>query len=448
MARNLSFVPDDDLRTELNAAAPASQRTAAFSVQAVGGPSAGSAITVSTPGRRVLVGQSEVCDLKLADRRVSRRHVALALAGDSLRVLDLGSSNGTYVVGLRVIDVLLRGGEDVVIGDTTLHVTRVDVTPDSSSVSPRSSFGRVVGSSPAMRALYPFCERLAQTDVTVLIEGETGTGKEILAESIHEAGPRANGPFVVFDCTTVAPNLLESELFGHERGAFTGASQARAGLFEQADGGTLLIDEIGDLEPTLQPKLLRAIERSEVRRVGGQRLLKFNVRVLTATRRDLDQEVQRGRFRDDLFHRIAVARLELPPLRARKGDVAVLARHFAHVEGADPSAIPYDQLLRWEDAPWPGNARELKNAVARYLALGDLSEAPSPGAAAVLPPSAAFEGLFALPLARAREELIDEFERVYIQHVLTVHGGDIAKAAAASGIARRQFFRLKARAAR
>jgi DNA-binding NtrC family response regulator len=182
--------------------------------------------------------------------------------------------------------------------------------------------------------------------------------------------------------------------------------------------------------------------------VGGQRLLKFDVRVLTATRRDLDQEVQRGRFRDDLFHRIAVARLELPPLRARKGDVAILARHFAREHGADPNAVPYEQLLRWEDASWPGNARELKNAVARYLALGDLAEAPSLGAASLLPPSAAFEGLLALPLARGREELIDEFERVYIQRVLAVHGGDIAKAASASGIARRQFFRLKARAAR
>jgi DNA-binding NtrC family response regulator len=441
-------VSDDDLRTDLNAVPDAPRGSGAFSVQVVAGPSAGSAVIVSTPGRRALVGQSEICDLRLADRRVSRRHVAFELAGDSLRLLDLGSSNGTYVAGLRVLEVLLRGGEEVVLGDTTLRVARAAAAPDPNAVSARTSFGRVVGSSPAMRALYPFCERLAQTDVTVLIEGETGTGKEILAESIHEAGPRASGPFVVFDCTTVAPNLLESELFGHERGAFTGASAARAGLFEQADGGTLLIDEIGDLDPTLQPKLLRAIERSEVRRVGGQRLLKFDVRVLTATRRDLDQEVQRGRFRDDLFHRIAVARLELPPLRARKGDVAILARHFAREHGADPNAVPYEQLLRWEDASWPGNARELKNAVARYLALGDLAEAPSLGAASLLPPSAAFEGLLALPLARGREELIDEFERVYIQRVLAVHGGDIAKAASASGIARRQFFRLKARAAR
>ena len=438
---------DDDVRTELTAPPASSQRVVgAYALQVASGPSSGATLKVSTPGRRVLVGQSEVCDLILTDRRVSRRHLALELAGDSLRVLDLGSTNGTFVAGLRVMDVLLRGGEEIVLGDTTLQVARVAGAADE--VSPRSSFGRLVGSSPAMRALYPLCERLARTDVTVLIEGETGTGKEMLAESLHEAGPRATGPFVVFDCTAVAPNLLESELFGHERGAFTGASAARAGLFEQADGGTLLIDEIGDLEPALQPKLLRAIERSEVRRVGGQRLLKFDVRVLTATRRDLDQEVQRGRFRDDLFHRIAVARVELPPLRARKGDVTVLARYFAQQYGADPSAIPYDQLLRWEDAPWPGNARELKNAVARYLALGDLSEAPPPGAPPVLPPTAAFEGLLHLPIAQAREQLTDEFERVYIERVLATYGGDIAKAAAASGIARRQFFRLKARAAR
>ena len=437
---------DDDVRTLLTEGPPSQRAAGAFSLRATAGPCTGSTVTVTTPGRRVLVGQSEVCDLILADRRVSRRHLAIELSGDSLRVTDMGSRNGTFVAGLRVMDVLLRGEEEIVLGDTTLKVERIAVGPESNDVSPRSSFGRLIGSSPAMRALYPRCERLAQTEVTVLIEGETGTGKEILAESIHEAGPRANGPFVVFDCTTVAPNLLESELFGHERGAFTGASAARAGLFEQADGGTLLIDEIGDLDPTLQPKLLRAIERSEVRRVGGQKLLKFDVRVLTATRRDLDQEVQRSRFRDDLFHRIAVARLELPPLRARKGDIAVLARHFAEELGANPSAIPYDQILRWEDAPWPGNARELKNAVARYLALGDLFDAPTLEKAPELPPSAAFEGLLHLPLARAREQLNDEFERIYIERVLAVHGGDIGKAAAASGIARRQFFRLKARA--
>jgi DNA-binding NtrC family response regulator len=351
------------------------------------------------------------------------------------------------VGGVRVLAFLARGGEEITLGDTTLVVERVSARPEASKVSARTSFGRMVGSSAAMRALYATCERLAQTDVTVLIEGETGTGKEVLAESLHEAGPRASKPFVVFDCTAVAPSLLESELFGHERGAFTGASTARPGLFEQADGGTLLIDEIGDLEPALQPKLLRAIERSEVRRVGGRSLVKFDVRVIAATRRDLDQEVQRGRFRDDLFHRVAVARIELPPLRARRGDVAVLARHFAQELGADPGAIPYELVLRWEEAPWPGNARELKNAVARHLALGDTpADSRPPGGFGGAPLDAAFEALFHLPIALARQQLIDRFERVYIERVLAHHGGDVQRAAAASGIARRQFFRLKAKA--
>jgi DNA-binding NtrC family response regulator len=418
----------------------------AYRVRIVAGGSAGKTVVVATPGRRMLAGQSDVCDLVIADRRVSRRHLAFELAGDALRVTDQGSSNGSFVNGLRVLDFLARGGEEVALGDTTLVVERVAASPDPSAVSTRTSFGRLVGASPAMRALYPLCERLAQADVTVLIEGETGTGKEMLAESIHEASARASGPFVVFDCTTVAPSLLESELFGHERGAFTGAGAAREGLFEQASGGTLLIDEIGDLEPALQPKLLRAIERGEVRRVGGQKLLKFDVRVLTATRRDLDREVQNGRFRDDLFHRVAVARVEIPPLRARKGDVALLARHFASQLGADAGAIPYDQIVRWEDAPWPGNARELRNAVARYLAVGELPEDPRLASGSSLPPASAFEGLLGLPIAVARQRLMDELERVYIERILAANGGDIRKAAAASGLARRQFFRLKAKA--
>src|SRR5262249_22135835 len=194
-------------------------------------------------------------------------------------------------------------------------------------------FGRVLGASREMRRLYPLCERLAASRVPVVIEGETGTGKEILAESLHEAGPRTAAPFAVFDCTAVPANLMESELFGHDRGAITGAVMTRKGILEEADGGTLLIDEIGDLDLQLQPKLLRALERGEVRRVGGDRWLKVDVRILAATRRNLDVEVQEGRFRDDLFHRLAVARIELPPLRERKGDVAVLASHFSEEMG-------------------------------------------------------------------------------------------------------------------
>ncbi|MGH7270919.1 MAG: sigma 54-interacting transcriptional regulator, partial [Polyangiaceae bacterium] len=191
-----------------------------------------------------------------------------------------------------------------------------------------NGFGRMLGRSAEMRRLYPLCARLAQSEVSVVIEGETGTGKEVLAEALHEASLRAAGPFVVFDCAAVAPSLLESALFGHERGAFTGALAQRIGIFEQAHGGTLFIDEIGELDALLQPKLLRAIERGEVQRVGSSRWEKVDVRILAATRRNLDREVHAGRFRDDLFFRLAVVRIELPPLRERHGDVAVLSAHF------------------------------------------------------------------------------------------------------------------------
>jgi hypothetical protein len=266
----------------------------------------------------VLVGQSPACEVRLADRHASRRHASLDVAGRRLRLVDLGSTNGTFVDGLAVVEVFLQGGETVRVGEMAIRVER-SAARSRPAVSTASRFGRTVGASLEMRRLYPLCERLAAASVPVIIEGETGTGKEVLAESLHQAGPRAHGPFVVFDCTAVPASLVEAELFGHARGAFTGAVTARKGIFEQAHGGTLLIDEIGDLDLALQPKLLRAIERSEVRPIGANRSEQVDVRVLAATRRDLDRDVQAGRFRDDLFHRLAVTRVELPPLRRRRG---------------------------------------------------------------------------------------------------------------------------------
>jgi transcriptional regulator with GAF, ATPase, and Fis domain len=286
--------------------------------------------------------------------------------------------------------------------------------------------------------------------VPVVIEGETGTGKEALAESLHEMGPRAAGPFVVFDCTAVPPNLVEAELFGHERGAFTGAVASRRGVFEQAQGGTLLIDEVGDLEPSLQPKLLRAIERFEIRKIGGDRWIKVDVRVLAATRRDLDKEVQAGRFRDDLFHRLAVARIELPPLRHRQGDIAALAIHFWQELGGDPRALTREMVQKWEDYAWPGNVRELRNTIARQIALGDLAHTPTERP----PPRAADEDAIdkfvdmGLPFPQARDRILEEFEQRYVARLLEKHGGDVARAAAASGIGRRYFQKLRARTGR
>jgi DNA-binding NtrC family response regulator len=302
-----------------------------------------------------------------------------------------------------------------------------------------------------MRQIYPLCERLAAASVPVIIEGETGTGKEVLAEALHEQGPRASGPFVVFDCTAVAPSLLEAELFGHERGAFTGATSARKGVFEQAHKGTLLIDEIGDLDLALQPKLLRAIERSEVRRVGGAGPIRVDVRILAATRRDLDREVQIGRFRDDLFHRLAVGRIELPPLRARRGDVSVLVRRFVAELGGGPHTVPPALLSKWEVDAWVGNVRELRNAVARRVALGDLATTGPAVEPATEPAVPGIEAAVAalvsrgLPFVRARDLVLEDFTRSYTERMLAHHDNNVARAAEASGIGRRYFQRLRAR---
>jgi transcriptional regulator with GAF, ATPase, and Fis domain len=394
----------------------------------------------------MLVGQSPACELRLTDPQISRRHASLEVVGDCLRLTDLGSTNGTFLGGLSIGEVYLRGGEVVRMGSTLLTVTRMP-REEGPELPARTMFGRLIGASDEMRRLYPLCERLAASSVPVIIEGETGTGKEVLAESLHEQGPLSRQPFVVFDCTAVPPALVESELFGHVRGAFTGAVSARKGVFEQAEGGTLLIDEIGDLGLALQPKLLRAIERSEIRRVGGERPIHVHVRILAATRRDLDHEVQAGLFRDDLFHRLAVARIELPPLRKRRGDVTVLAKHFCVELGADGDELDRELLLRWGDYDWPGNVRELRNAVARHLALGDL--APTEAGSVhtkegdFIAPVLAMD----LPLSQAREIVVAEFERRYLARSLAKHNGVVTHAAKAAGIARRHFQRIRARRA-
>jgi len=452
----------DDVATRLNPRLPAlaSESTATYVLTVIDGPDRGSSVTVDgSRATRLLVGTSPACELRITDPLVSRRHIAAEATPRGLRVTDLGSTNGTFYQRVCVTDATLQGGETLVFGDTTL---RVDVVSAAHHVALSSStrFGRVFGASVEMRKIYPLCERLAVSNVPVIIEGETGTGKEFLAEALHEEGPRAQGPFVVFDCTAVPPNLVESTLFGHERGAFTSAVSQRKGVFEQAHGGTLLIDEIGDLEAALQPKLLRALERSEVQRVGSEKWIKVDVRVLAATRRDLDVEVHAGRFREDLFFRLAVARVELPPLRARHGDVGLLVRHFWRKLDTSGQPMPDDLVARFEAYAWPGNVRELRNAVARRLALGELevprhvpapaSVPPGPPSAPPPPPAVGADVIqrvlgLDLPLPRAREQVIEEFERLYIERVLARHDGNVTRAAHASGIARRYFHALKSR---
>jgi transcriptional regulator with GAF, ATPase, and Fis domain len=445
---------EPDVPTDMQGSVePPFASTPTFLLTVLEGPDSGKTHTLdgSQPSR-LLVGQSPACELRLTDSTVSRRHAAFEVTDNELRFSDLGSTNRSYIGGVAVVDAYLSGGEVLRLGKTTIRVERLEGSREV-PVAGASRFGRVVGASLEMRRLYPLCQRIAASQIPVIIEGETGTGKEVLAESLHEAGPRASGPFMVFDCTAVPPSLVEAELFGHERGAFTGAVTTRRGIFEQAHGGTLFIDEIGDLDLMLQPKLLRAIERSEVRRVGGDRWLPVDVRIVSATRRDLDREVQSGRFRDDLFFRLAVARIELPPLRARRGDVAVLANHFWKQLGGKEGTLPFELLRQYEDYSWPGNVRELHNAVARRLALGDAEpqratpkSAPSEPASAPRGPDFIDE-VVSLPISlpAARQRVVEELERRYVERVVALHGGNISRAAAASGLAHRYFQKIRAR---
>ena len=436
--------------------------TRTFAVVIMAGPDQGTRFDLeAAEASRVLVGQGPACFVRLSDREVSRRHFALEPQGSRLRLVDLGSTNGTYVNSLAVADVLLAGGETIAVGRTVLRIEAIDV-PASTTRAHSFNIGRFVGASEPIRRIYPLCMKLAAATIPVAIEGETGTGKEVLAEALHETGPRSSGPFVVFDCTAVAPTLMESTLFGHEKGAFTGAVSQKRGVFEQAEGGTLLIDEIGELDLSLQPKLLRAIQRSEIQRVGGEKWIKVDVRIIAATRRDLDREVQEGRFRDDLFYRLAVARIELPPLRKRPGDISLLTHHFWSTLGGGREGAPADLIARFEQYAWPGNVRELFNALSRRIALGELEQEMGRGGigevglrgddgdegrnAASADP---IDSLLALdlPYPRARDRMLEEFDRRYVNHVLEKYNGNVVRASAASGIARRYFQIIRARSA-
>ncbi len=449
-----------DAQTELIGNADAGAASASYTITVqVSSQVAGASATLLVDGSvpPLLIGHGQACNLQIADAHVSRRHLSVDVSGAHLRVVDLDSKNGTFVNQLRVREALLVGGESIRIGETTLAVHRGPMSHPADSHAMR--FGRMLGASPAMRRLYPLCTRLALANVPVVLEGETGTGKEQLAEALHEEGPRRDAPFVVFDCTAVPGNLLESALFGHARGAFTGAVSARKGAFEQAHGGTLLIDEIGELDIALQPKLLRALQRGQIQRVGESAWQNVNVRVLAATRRDLDREVQEGRFRDDLFFRLAVTRIALPPLRERAGDVELLARQFWKKLAEAGAPFPEHELPRLRTYAWPGNVRELYNTIARLAALGDLGALGAPGG---LARGAEPEDVHApddlvtrdiigeivalsLPFPRARDLVTAELERRYIEHMLARHNGNVAKAAVASGIARRYFHIIKAR---
>lgn len=438
----------DDVTTRLHGSFDPSPVPEPFLLTIIKGPEQGQSFTLdgSQPSR-VLLGQAPACDIRLTDRTVSRRHVALDVEGGRVRVSDLGSKNGTKINAVKVVEAWVQGGETIQIGSTVFRLDRHS-SGKKVALSTATSWGRMIGASTEMRRLYPLCEKLAQSDVPVIIEGDTGTGKELLAECLHEQGPRAQGPFVVLDCTAVPAQLLEGELLGYVAGARPGLAEGRPGVIEQARGGTLLINEIAELDPSLQIQLLRILERRSVKRIGADQGTETDFRLLVSTRSDLDREVAAGRFRDELLHRIAVARIELPPLRRRKGDVPLLARHFCQELGGTEQALQQALRLGWDEYAWPGNVRELRSTVARHLALGELADLPAedePASDESISVDQIIEQALSLPLGEARQRVVVEFERRYVRRVLDRHGGNVTHAAESAGVARRYFQILKAR---
>jgi transcriptional regulator with GAF, ATPase, and Fis domain len=399
------------------------------------------------------IGSLSSGDIVLKDATVSRRHAEIKRTKDGIILRDLGSTNGTFVGPVRVKEVFLAPDTHFRVGRTELVFTPKDEIIDVKP-SEEDNFEGLVGNSVAMREVFGILERVAPTNLTVLICGETGTGKELACRAVHTRSARKDGPLVIFDCGAAPENLIESELFGHHRGAFTGAVEARPGVFEQAHGGTIFIDEIGELSLDLQPKLLRVLEQREVRRVGGNKTKSVDVRVVAATNRNLREEVDKGRFREDLYYRLAVVELTLPPLRERMEDLLPLAEHLLarapHNQGV--CRIAPDVARIFKSYHWPGNVRELNNVVERAIPFSDgpeitidaLPDALRTGHTGRHPKmiSTASAVPSELPFKDAKDQLVEAFERKYLLDLLERHQGNVSKAARAADMDRKSITRL------
>jgi len=408
----------------------------------------------------VRVGSGAGADVVLSDGSISREHCAIRLLPDGYLLSDLSSTNGTFIGDARVREVILSTETLVRVGKSAIRLVPLAETVEH-EMSPRASFGRMLGASAAMRETFALLEKVAASDLTVLIEGETGTGKELAAEGLHEASARS-GDFVTINCGAIPRELLESELFGHEKGAFTGAVRERQGAFLAADKGTVFLDEIGELPLDMQAKLLRALERREVKAVGSDRSVPVDVRVVAATNRSLTKEVAEGRFRQDLYYRLAVVTVRIPPLRTRLDDLRLLIDGVQDELGRRRRALgqpPPDKLdetamamlLRYD---FPGNVRELRNIVERWAVLGTtigpgetspIVDAPRPVEARSEGAKDPMQDLLALPYHEAKDALVERFERAFTKSALDKSAGNVSKAARDAGVDRRHLQRLMAR---
>ncbi|MBI2391593.1 MAG: sigma 54-dependent Fis family transcriptional regulator [Deltaproteobacteria bacterium] len=412
-------------------------------VTVISGASKGTSLAIpSDVGASLRVGKAKDNDLVLGDDTVSRYHLAIGRTDRGLEVRDLGSTNGVRIGGARVESALVEPGTIVRVGEVELLV-RVEAVGPQIAPSPEPRFGEAIGHGLPMRRIFGVLQRVARTNATVLLMGETGTGKDVLARSIHAESDRARGPFEVVDCGAIAPTLIESELFGHERGAFTGASSARAGAFERASGGTLFLDELGELPLDLQPKLLRVLEARSFRRVGGQKTLDADVRVIAATTKDLPREVRRGLFREDLWFRLAVVPLLIPPLRDRLDDLPALAERI--LAGSRETLADENDHERLRLAPealgqlrahdWPGNVRELRNVLERAALLARASGDAVIRAVEIEPPEIAgdasevFRFRAGMTWREAKARVDSLLERRYLAWLLERHGNNASAAA-------------------
>ncbi len=381
----------------------------------------------------VTIGSSPDAQVSVSHPTVSRLHARLEHRPDGPWVIDLGSTNGTLVDGLAVSGARLKDGVILTLGDVAIRVRCRP--PEDVAIWPHESYGPLVGRSPAMREIFALLDQYARSTATVLVTGETGTGKDVVARALHAASPRASGPFVVVDCGAVPEALIESELFGHAKGAFSGATQRHDGSFGAAHGGTLFLDEIGELPIAAQPKLLRALESRAVRRVGEAEHRPIDVRVVAATHRDLAQMVSVGAFREDLYFRLAVLPLAIPPLRERREDLAPLLAHF---RGGGPYEAAVMEAI--EARPWLGNARELRNFVERAEAIGPTAALASmPG-----PQASRRAGSVDLdePFKDARERVLSHLERSYLEGWLARKRWNVSAVAEAMQLDRSYVHRL------
>ena len=394
-------------------------------------------------GDTIRIGKAPDNDFVIGDETVSRVHLEIVRDAKGYLVRDLRSTNGTFLDGAEIKEAYLRPGSIVSAGSVEIKFTpfdeRIEILP-----SDKEQLGDLVGKSLVMREIFGLIERIAPTDATVLIGGETGTGKDVIARTLHQLSRRHAGPLVVVDCGAVSGSLIESELFGHEKGSFTGAISARAGAFELATGGTVFLDEIGELSLELQPKLLRVLEARELRRVGGSKVTKVDLRIIAATRKDLRSEVEKGKFREDLFFRLNVVPIVSPPLRNRREDIPMLVDCFVHALGGTSNAISESARTAMLRHDWPGNVRELRNVVERALALGGDPDA------LLLPiaPSSSGKGSEQLTFSPelsfrdTKERWTEQFERRYLSWLLKRAEGNISKAARDADMDRKYLHKL------